>query len=224
MKKLILAAFALTTAASVFAQGTVAFNNNVAGTVRTHIYMPLTTAPTFSQIGNGTSDTTAGATSWAGFSLMGSGGLLPPYAPGTTLASLIGAPGSGAAEGSLTPGNVTTTFRTGLGAGFIAATTATFAQVGLDSPATLEMVAWDNASGLYPTWTQAFPAWTKGLIAAGEGGRFNATLGGTGANPNIVGSQSFNLYFAVAVPEPSTFALAGLGLAALVAFRRRSSK
>jgi hypothetical protein len=99
--------------------------------------------------------------------------------------------------------------------------TATLSGVALDaSAASVEMVAWDNSSGNYPTWAQAKPAWLAGTIAAGESGIFNlANIGGTfNTPPNLVGLQSFNLYL---VPEPSTFALAGLGAAALLIFRRR---
>ena len=74
MKKLILAAFALTTAASVFAQGTITFQTRNPGIYLQHVYAPLATAPTFSQIGNGTADLlggTNGSTSWAAFRPLG---------------------------------------------------------------------------------------------------------------------------------------------------------
>ena len=69
MKKLILAACALTCAASVFAQGTVVFNNRVTGTIVTHVYGPGTD-PTQAFNGNGSTDTPAGTTSWAGFTAL----------------------------------------------------------------------------------------------------------------------------------------------------------
>jgi hypothetical protein len=75
-------------------------------------------------------------------------------------------------------------------------------------------VAWDNSSGLYPPWTLASQAWSSGLIAAGTTGLsvLDLTFGNTYVH------DSFNLYF---IPEPSAFALAGLGAAALRICGRR---
>jgi uncharacterized membrane protein YfcA len=118
-----------------------------------------------------------------------------------------------------------TTFKTGGGGGLINGVTETFSNIQPDysSGVTAEMVAWDDSSGLYSTWALADAAWKAGLIAAGESGRFNITaaVGGTGTPPGMPTGgvvQSFNLYF---VPEPTSFALAGLGAAAMMIFRRR---
>jgi len=220
MKKLILTAIAVTCAVSVFAQGTVVFNNRVTGQTVFHVFAPLATAPSFSQIGNGTQDTVVGATDWSHFTTIGGGGLAGQYGATATVAQLLGGFGHGATEGSLIPStSANVTFRTGAVAGFIASTTASFGTTSwMDTFGTVEMVAWDNSSGSYGTWAQAFTAWTKGLIAAGESGRIDVTFGGTGTSPNLLGMQSFNIYM---IPEPSTFALAGLGLASLLVLRRR---
>jgi hypothetical protein len=45
------------------------------------------------------------------------------------------------------------------------------------------MVAWDNTSGLYPTWQQARPARDAGLIGAGMSDPFVLTHIGGGTNP-----------------------------------------
>ncbi len=90
----------------------------------------------------------------------------------------------------------------------------------------MEMVAWDNSSGLYPTWSQAVIAWQAGLIAAGKSSLWNQDhFGGSQPAPNLINTQdpsqhvvSFNLYF---IPEPSTFALVGVGAAAALFHGRK---
>jgi hypothetical protein len=228
MKKLILAAFALTTAASVFAQGTISFNNNISG-LRTRVYAPLSSNPALSQIGNGSIDTPSGTTSWAGFAEIGAAGTGGQYGGATTLLTFLGAPNTGDQQSSLQAGAGITTFKTGAGGGLISATlTETFANIAPDysSGATVEMVAWDDSTGLYSTWALASVAWEAGTIAAGESDLVNitSTIGGTINTPPILPNtlESFNLYYNV-VPEPATFALAGLGLATLLVLRRRNS-
>lgn len=222
MKKLIIAACAITCAVSVFAQGTVNFANRTALGIN-HVYGPSSSNPALILTGQGLADTPAGTVDYAGagMALIGAGGLTGQYGATTTFAQLLAANGANAPEASLTPQGATTTFRTGTAAGNIANITATLAGITPDSAtATFEMAAWDNSSGLYPTWTQASAAWKAGLIAAGVSGTFNVNAIGGSVNtpPNFL-IPSFNL--SAGVPEPSTFALAGLGLAAMLVLRRR---
>jgi hypothetical protein len=78
------------------------------------------------------------------------------------------------------------------------------------------MVAWDNSSGLYPTWAQASVAWQFGLIAAGRSPEF--ILQNFGSSGLFPGLQSFKL----SIPEPGTAALAGLGGMLFLMIRRRN--
>jgi PEP-CTERM motif len=223
MKKLILAALSTLCAASVLAQGIVIFNNRVTGTIETHVYVGGST-----QIqGNGATDTPVGSLPWgSGYTLIGTVGGL---SASTTFASLLGAPGFNAPESSLLPasGGGVTTFRTGVASGQIAGTTATFNNILPDSAqATLEMVAWDNSSGLYPTWAQASVAWRAGLIKAGMSGTWNSPVGSNLSAPNLINPtdptqsvRSFNIFSPA--PEPTTLALASLGAAALLISRHR---
>lgn len=220
MKKLILAAVAVTCAVSVYAQGTIQFNNRtLAGT--SHVWGPATT-PSVSLVGQAiTGDSPAGTVNYAA-----AGSAL--LAGNAFYAQLLGLNGADKAEASLVPQSGTTTFRTGTGAGFLAVTTATLASIPKDAAAaTLQLVAWANtpvAGYDLSTWglageLKAYDAWQAGKIAAGKSIAQNVLLIGGDVNtaPQMY-MPSFNLYF---IPEPSSMALAGLGAAALLIFRRR---
>lgn len=212
MKKLLLTAFAVTCAASVFAQGTIAFNTRLTGTIVSHVY--YNSAISAQIVGNGTADTPVGAHDWTGYTLLTGSG----YS-----AALLGANGAGVAESSLTFGATptVTSFRTGTAAGCVAVTTATLNQVPADAAvATLELFAWDNKGGTLTDPVAALAAWRAGTAIGGLSGAFNVNSIGGSVNtpPALVGLLSFNIY---AVPEPSTMALAGLAAASLLIFRRR---
>jgi hypothetical protein len=223
MKKLILAAIALTTAVSIYAQGTVTFTQYPGpdGLTTSHVWTPGTN-PAQALVGNAVNDGPAGSVNYsaAGMVLIGTGGLTGKYGASTTFAQLLYANGANQPEASLIPGGSTTTFRTGTTVGRINTTSLQITGLTPDEPAaTFEMVAWDNSSGLYPTWTQASAAWLAGTIAAGKSGAFTvASIGGSVNTPPQALATSFNVYF---IPEPSTFALAGLGAGALLICRRR---
>src|SRR4051812_29434978 len=100
MKKLILAAITLTSAASVFAQGTVLFNNRLNAT--SHVYGGPDNSPAIQ--GNTSADSPGGSTVYpAGYVLIGASGTGGRFGAATTLGQLLGAPGSAAAESSLLP-------------------------------------------------------------------------------------------------------------------------
>jgi len=157
--------------------------------------------------------------------VLGPNGLLIGTAGGmaasTTFATLIGAPGSNAPESSLIPAiNAPMTFRTGAAAGTVASFIATFNNIAPDAPfGSFEMVAWDNSSGLYPTWLQASVAWEGHVIAAGRSTEITlANIGGTVNPPPLFPPVTFRIDF---IPEPSAAVLLGSGAAALVYVGRR---
>jgi hypothetical protein len=231
MKSLILSTIILTFAASVLAQGTVNFSNRSGGI--THVYAPL--GGIFNELpiyGNGSNDSPPGSTDYGARLPIGATGTGGQWGAATTLAVLLGAPGSNAADSSLLPNvGAPSSFRTGAAAGAVAASTATFNNIPLDAPvATFEMAVWDNSTGLYPTWALASQAWQLGLIGATISPRF--VLNNIGGNNNVAqtlfntqngasgtgGLQSFNLW---GIPEPTMPALAALAAIALFVFRRR---
>jgi hypothetical protein len=226
MKILILAAITFLSATTVTAQGLVLFGNRVIGT--THVYAPLGPSDTTAIIGNTSNEGPPhGVTDYGARAPIGRNGSDGQFGARSTLAQLLGAPGLNAPESALLPAiNPPSTFRTGVGAGSVAALIVTFNNIPQDAPvASFEMVAWDNSSGLYPSWSQASVAWAQGLIAAGKSMEFRILDIGGIMNPPpplfpVNGDttpelQSFSLYY---IPEPATAALAGLGAAALLIF------
>jgi hypothetical protein len=208
----------LTGSQAAKAQGTIYFDNDLPTVLISHVYAPLASDFYLSRIGNGPGDYPPGITSWAGFDPIGFN-TNGPYGPGNTFAQLLTAPGYNQPESSLVPQTPITTFRAGGGYGYVAPVWVTPNNVASDGPATVEMVAWDNSSGHYPSWTSASLAWVQGAIAAGKSGELNLTLGVVMGMPTFLTNlPSFNLY---RVPEPSMFALAPLGLAALLGFPQR---
>ena len=203
------------------AQGTVIFGNSIPGGAgvgqTTHVWAPSTTALAVSLVGFGSNDSPSGTTPFAadGMTLIGANGTGGQYGAATTFAQLIGAVGT-APESSLVPMGQTATFRTGSGAGIIAWPPGNgpydiLPGIPADAPlASFEVVAWDNSSGLYPTWSQASLGWLAGAIAAGKSAEFTVSNIGGSVNtpPSLLGQTSFNLYL---IPEPSACALAGLG-------------
>ena len=145
------------------------------------------------------------------------------------LAQLIGAPGYNEPESALLPGSPAYALAGGFVQGFPLGSQPdeTFNSMpSTTTQATLEMVAWDNSSGLYPTWAEASVAWQNGLIAAGTSVVWNQNgLTPTPPGPPMFNStdptqhvQSFHIYF---IPEPGTAVIAGLGAAATLILRRR---
>ena len=199
MKKTILGFSVILAALNLFAQGTVEFLN-------------------FSSLGT---SHVWGSIPGDGMVLIGANGTGGRYGAATTFAQLLAANGPNQPESSLVAMGQTTTFRTGSVAGWLVGITDTLEGIPADSPAaTLEVVAWDNSSGLYPTWTQASVAWMRGANGAfGKSGAFTVlNIGGSVNSPPFMLFPSFILW---PTPEPATLTLAVLGGAVLMVFRRR---
>jgi len=212
---------------SAFPQALIFFENNVPGEIVTRVYAPLPSNPTFHQAGNGPSDYPAGPVDWSSFTPIGANGTNGMFGGDSTFTQLLGAYGSNQPESSLEPGFPVATFLAGVHGGIIRGGDLSFTNISLNaSAATIEMVAWDNSSGIYPTWTQAQVAWRTGLIAAGESGSWTQPL--FLGPPDFMINQydssqhvvSFNLYY---IPEPGVlwFAVVGVTAAPLRRLRPR---
>jgi len=206
MKKILTLAAMAGLTLSAFGQGQINFNNRVTSVT------PAISAPVYLDTVGGTllsgSDTSFHA------ALLG----------GATTGTAASASTVGTLSLLASPSTAATwiTFRTGTLAGFVAVGTDSARDSGLayGSTGTFQMVAWQ---GTETTWAAAYADWKNGLIKAGFSNPINSpvTTGPTDlAVPNLTGLNSFAIT-SVVVPEPSTFALAGMGVAALMIFRRR---
>lgn len=186
------------------AQGTISFNNRNPGQT-IHVWGPGLPG-CLALMGIGSNDNPSGTTAFgsaSGMALIGAGGSGGRYGYATTFAQLIGANGANQPESALVPVGQTTTFRSGATLGNLASipTDTLTGNPGIpaDSPAaTFEIVAWDNSSGMYPTWTEARPAWLNGNVSAGHSAPFTVTnIGGVINIPPFLNNNqpitSFNL-------------------------------
>jgi hypothetical protein len=194
--------FIATCSSDVFAQGTIIFGNHITGAVVAPVYGPEPSGLPLQ--GNSPSGTPPGTTIYTGQLLSGTGFTAQLWA--------------GPDINSLEPTSPGKPFATGNGAGFYPNSTETVLGVPALGTAQLQVRAWDNEGGNITSWNAAVAAG----VPHGESTVFTSEpLGGLlGAPPNVVGLTSFSLGSNF-IPEPSTWALGGLGAVLLVLLRRR---
>lgn len=204
MKRILITAALMGATFSVLAQGTIQMNGRSGTLVQAQVFGVDPLTPTQQKQGNMATNSPAGTQTYGGLLLAGTG----------FSAELWGGV-NGTAEASLQPiAGSLTTFRTGAFAGFWASPgSVAIPLVAEGGIATLQVRAWDNAGGTILTWAAAQ------TVLHGVSAVFQSTaLGGVGAPPVLENVRSFDL---VAVPEPGTLVLAGLGAASLLLFRRK---
>jgi hypothetical protein len=210
MKKILTLAALLGTASMSFGQGYVGFNN--ASTTRVST--------------NGTLQAAAPAGTWY-YAL-----LVAPSTQNTIDSSFTGwtfvGYGTNTALAGRMTGNSSPDSSAVQVAGFGPTATADFAVIGWSASIGADWTAvrawWNN--GQHDTGAGAGQAGWFGISSvandiplAPSGGPYNGVFGSSALGQ----VQGMNLSFVPAVPEPTTFALAGLGAAALVIFRRRKA-
>jgi hypothetical protein len=142
-----------------------------------------------------------------------------PLAGNGFMADLYWAAGTVTDSTTLAALNLPAPFNSGAQAGYFTGGQRTIPGQPTGNVITVQVRAWNTAGGSFPTW---------GAAAAG-GGRIGETvlaqitLGGPpGTPPYMTGLNGSRNPIPVTLnPEPSPFALAELGLAAMLVFRRR---
>jgi len=214
MKKTLLTTIIGTAVAvSAMAQGTINFDNFTPDlSIITPIYAPNPGNPTVSQTGQSADGSPSGSTVYGGALLQGTRYEMDLFAgpAGTVDPNLLTLVTSGTFQTS--GGNT-------LPAGLInSVNDVPIPGVAAGSSAVLQVRVWDTQSG--SSFANAGIKGSSGLFGSGA-------LGGVGPTGPVIppdvanGAWSSFSLAASAVPEPGTFALAGLGAAALLIFRRR---
>lgn len=91
--------------------------------------------------------------------------------------------------------------------------------------ATLQVQAWTGSANSFATaaGTEKFNAWNGTQLVGGDTFTFTQATGGGGTPPGLPKSLDGMPAMQLVIPEPSTIALAGLGAAALLIYRRRQN-
>jgi hypothetical protein len=216
MKRILLGLTVFGLLANCLGQGTVVFNNHVAGTIATRVYLEgMWSVPHIPHTGNTAADTPPGTQTYFGTLLTGSAWTAQLFSiPGNIIPAgptdVFGIPWNDPFVGALP----TTTFRSGTAAGIVAATTATLANVAADaSAAVLQLRVFPTG---YGSWAAAYAASQSGSFSGGLGASPMFVVNGIGGwvntPPNLVGLQSFAV---LGIPEPGAAVLLGLGLVGL---------
>ncbi len=209
MKKILLTSLLAVVTFASFGQGAINVGNGI-GATRFPIYGPQVADPSTQVVGNGALSAPTGSTVFTGGLLSGTRYAIEFWA----------GPASATDFGQLTL-ITTTTFRTAATAtalpnGITLTSTVAVPGVAAGLSAKLGVRVWDTQSG--SSYANASVRGAGALFTSAPLGGVDAG-GGLVLNTNWVG-QSFSLTSAV-VPEPTSMALAGIGAASLLIFRRR---
>lgn len=219
MKRTVLALAALCVTVSAFAQGNgqLTFANQVGTAFISPVYGVNPGAPGVSQTGNSALGAPVGSTVYGG-----------PLLSGTNYQLGLFVANAGVSDLNLFTRAAVASFRVtanpaALPNGLITSQTVTFASRDAGTTVNFFVAAWDTLGGAFSPTTYAQLLGSAGAIGVGSVVT-SGPLGGTAPDnsvflvPASTGWSSFSLFV---VPEPSTLALAGLGVGALLLFRRR---